>query len=241
MQVVSDKADYVKEYLEKHKVQFSLTDLPVMNEFVGRHFEIQKLEECFYPHESASKKRKHEEFLGEHESNSKKRKIYVIHGLGGIGKTQLAANFARNHYHKHSAVFWLDGSSEDILNQSLADIAPRLPQDELTPAIKLQLEQPDFKGIAQGVLQWLSLPSNKHWLLIFDNVDRDNNLKEPDPLAYDIKAYFPSSDHGSIIITTRLAYLWRHGSDLKLDIVNDEEAIDILEKTSNRQIRGRWR
>jgi hypothetical protein len=121
----------------------------------------------------------------------------------------------------------------------LANIAHNLPKDELTvDTIKeLQCSKMDVDAVARGTIQWLSLPSNQHWLLIFDNVDRDHNLKE-DAQAYNVKDFFPS-DHGSILITSRLLSLRRYGTPLKLDIVKDEEAMAILENNADRSIRGR--
>ena len=34
--------------------------------------------------------------------------VFVIHGLGGIGKTQLAVEYARRNHNRYSALFWLD-------------------------------------------------------------------------------------------------------------------------------------
>jgi hypothetical protein len=194
-----------------------------VNHFVGRDTEMEQLEEFFQPGSL----------------NPSRRRVYVIHGLGGIGKTQLAIEYARKYHKRYNAVFWLDGSSKDSLYQSLAKIAHSLPKDELTAdTIKeLQYSKIDVNAVARGTIQWLSLPSNQHWLLIFDNVDRDHNLKE-DTQAYDVKDFFPS-DHGSILITSRLLDLRQYGTGLKLGILNDKESIAILENNAHRSIRGR--
>jgi hypothetical protein len=163
----------------------------------------------------------------------------VIHGLGGIGKTQLAIEFARKHHQRYSAVFWLNGSSRDTLCQSLVDIARELPQEELTADIVQELGNPktDLEAVIRGVHQWLSLPSNRQWLLIFDNIDRDYKNGQ-DPQSYDVKDFFPNADHGSIVITSRLLILQRYGTGSKLGIVNDEQAITILENNADRVIQG---
>lgn len=49
-----------------------------------------------------------------------------------------------------------------------------------------------------------------------------------------MKDFFPSADHGSIIITSRLSNL-RHGTGSKLDIVDNEQAMAILEENAERQ------
>ena len=171
-----------------------------------------------------------------------RRKVFVVHGLGGIGKTQFAVEFARRHHGKFSTVLWLDGSSIDKLRQSFIDVAYRLPQDQLTASTTEHLERsnPSADIIIRGVLQWLDLPTNEHWLLIIDNVDRDPFDIEQDPLAYDVKEYLPSADHGSILLTSRLASLTRYSNDnRKLHEVDENRALEILENNAGRMVQGK--
>ncbi|EON65745.1 hypothetical protein W97_04984 [Coniosporium apollinis CBS 100218] len=211
------------QYSGEHRVAFSLKGVPLANRFVGRDAEMQRLENYFHPKTSSPTR----------------RKVFVVHGLGGIGKTQLAVEFARKHHSRYSAVFWLDGSSKDRLKQSFVDIAYRLPRDQVTAdaAEALKHSNIDFDVVVGGVLRWLSLPSNQHWLLIIDNVDRDHLNKEKDPQTYDVKESFPPADHGSILITSRLAGLERHGDGLKVDKVDDEQAKVILENNARKSIK----
>jgi Cdc6-like AAA superfamily ATPase len=109
----SNKLTNYKAYHEKHKVPFSLKGVPLVNRFVRRDAEMRELEEFFHRNKPCSTR----------------RKVLLIYGLGGIGKTQLAIEFAREHQDRYSAVFWLNGSSKDMLQQSFVDIARRLPQD----------------------------------------------------------------------------------------------------------------
>ena len=194
-----------------------------MNRFVGRDAEMLQLEDYFHPKTLSPTC----------------RRVFVIHGLGGMGKTQLAIEFARKH-NRYSAVFWLDGSSIDRLKQAFVDVAYRLPRDQITADVVEALKHSNIyiDVIVEGVLQWLSLPSNQHWLLIIDNVDRDHLNKEKDPQAYDAKEFFPSADHGSILITSRLAGLHRYGDGRKLNEVNAEQAKTILENNAGRSIKG---
>ena len=93
-------------------VKFSLKDIPVLNKFVARDTEMARLVEVIIPTSA----------------NQRRQKICILHGLGGIGKTQLAIEFARTYRQNYSAVFWIDGSSKDKLKQSIANLANRLPQ-----------------------------------------------------------------------------------------------------------------
>jgi hypothetical protein len=173
-----------------------------------------------------------------------RRKTFLLHGLGGMGKTQLAVAFARRHQQRFSAIFWMDGSSIDQLKQSFVAVASRIPQNELTANVveSLQGDRLDADVIVRGVLQWLSLPSNKHWLLIVDNIDRDWNAKESDSLAFNPRKYLPQVDHGSILVTSRLAEM-EDGFEAKLhvDRVDDAQARSMLESYAGKELEGMLR
>jgi hypothetical protein len=199
--------------VSKHKIELSLQGVPVVSQFVDRPAEMAAVEQLLP-----------EPLPAISPATSRRRKVVVVHGLGGIGKTQLAVEFARKHHHRFSAVFWLDGSSKASLKQSFVDMAQRLPRSELTAECK----------------RWLSIQSNPHWLLLIDNVDRDHRDRE-DAQAYNVQAYFPGSDHGSMLITSRLASLQRLGQGVKVGTMAAEQARAILENNAGRVIDGKWK
>jgi ATP/maltotriose-dependent transcriptional regulator MalT len=178
---------------------------------------MQKLESFFFPDEA----------------KSTRRRMFVVHGLGGIGKTQLCIEFIRRHQEKYSAVFWLDGSSEDALRRSFTDVVTRVPAAEVPPALIQAAEQAslDHHLIVQGVLNWLSLAFNRQWLIVIDNVDRDHTAAVKDPLAYDVKQYLPAADHGNILVTSRLSTLTAPRNSLRLTEVDRDQARAMLEAT----------
>ncbi|KAF9728645.1 Nephrocystin-3-like protein 2 [Paraphaeosphaeria minitans] len=191
------------QYYGKHKVDFHLTGVPTVGKFIQRDAEMQKLEQL----------------LLKNTGLVSRRRVVVLHGLGSIGKTQLVIEFARKHHHRFSSVFWLDGASEASLKQSWGEV--------------LKLSTIDINMAVRECLRWLSLPTNQHWLIIFDNVDRDYHDKD-DVQAFSVKTYFPSRDYGSILITSRLASLRRLGSGLKVETVETEQARAILESNAGR-------
>ena len=67
------------------------------------------------------------------------------------------------------------------------------------------------------------------WLLIFDNVDREFSPRNGDPDAYDMRQYFSGADHGSVLITTRLARLEQLGEPQQLGRVDEKQARAIFE------------
>ncbi|KAJ4382592.1 hypothetical protein N0V86_001814 [Didymella sp. IMI 355093] len=204
------------QYAGRHEVDFSLRGVPEIGRFVPRNAEMQQLEKILLNTQRAAGR----------------RNVAAVHGLGGIGKTQLAVEFARKHKGSFSGVFWLDGSSETSVKQSLADTALRLPRDELTTE---GAAVTDVNMAMRECLRWLSLPSNHNWLLIIDNVDRDY-CDQGDLQAYNVKKYFPQADHGSILITSRLLGLGEFGAEVKVGTVGPEQARAILENNAGKRI-----
>lgn len=90
----------------------------------------------------------------------------------------------------------------------------------------------DLKAVIGDFMEWLSNTENKHWLIIFDNVDRDYQ-GETDVNAYNVSNYIPEVDHGLIMITTRLANLQQLGESLHLETVDMSQAQAIFRKWYN--------
>ena len=175
-----------------------------MDKFVGRKIEITRLEEL----------------MTSSSTNNMHRKVCLLYGIGEVGKSQLAAEFARKNQQNFSAIFWVAGSTKEKLRRSIAALAQRLPQHQIPERARSLSKDTvkDFDAILEDVLKWFSQPSNNKWLLIIDNVDREYSALSEDPEAFDIKEYLPEADQGSILITSRLTDLWRlAGSNIKLE------------------------
>ncbi|KAK5705826.1 hypothetical protein LTR17_021337 [Elasticomyces elasticus] len=207
---------------DSYDVPFSLKGVPVTASFVGREAQLDRIEGSLQP-----------------SSNDRNRRsIFVICGLGGIGKTQLVVEYARKHQHSYSGVFWLDGASRDRLRQSFVHVARRLPHEQLRPHIVAMLGAPavDAEAVLEEVLRWLSIPANKCWLLVIDNVDLEYEGPSKDEQGYDPRGVIPDADHGSVLITTRLAEVERLGDSLRLGHVNDVEAKAILQSSAKKPL-----
>jgi hypothetical protein len=217
--------------VSKHKIELSLQGVPVVSQFVDRPFEMAAVEQLLLETSPATSP-----------ATSRRRKVVVVHGLGGIGKTQLAVEFARKHQHQFSAVFWLDGSSEASLKQSFVAMTQRLPRNKLVTegAALLNDAAVEADVAVRECQRWLSIQSNPHWLLLIDNVDRDHR-DQGDSQAYNIQTYIPHADHGSILVTTRLSSLQRLGVGVKVGTVAAEQARAILENNAGRVVEGKWK
>ena len=116
----------------------------------------------------------------------------AVKGLGGIGKTQIAVEYAYRHCQEYQVVLWVRADTHEALTSDYVEIAKllNLPQKD----------DQDQTLVVQAVLQWFK--THTQWLLIFDNAD-DLSL---------VDAYLPRQGNGNIIITTRAHAINKFGS-----------------------------
>ena len=170
-----------------------------MEKFVGRNTEITTLAQVMI---SSS-------------TDAMYRKVCLFHGIGGMGKSQLAIEFTQKHQEYFSAIFLITSSTKEKMRRSIAALAQRLPQPQIPERARSLSKNTakDFDAIVEDVL---------NWLLIFDNVDREYSVQSDDPEAFDIKEYLPEADQGSILIISRLAGMWHlAASDIKLELFDE--------------------
>ncbi|CAK7201650.1 hypothetical protein SEUCBS139899_004359 [Sporothrix eucalyptigena] len=203
----------------KYKVSFDLKGVPICQKFVPRPNDMDFIEKSLLPTPVTD------------DTDDIGRKVCILHGLGGMGKTQLGVAFVRKHKEEFTAIFWLEGRSKDTLMRSLAGCAKRIPEGQI-PSTSRTADLSNESAIEEAVRHvraWLERPDNTDWLLVFDNVDKDHLAENPDEDAYDVLDYVPG-DHGSVLITTRLETLQELGDALGLRKVDDELSKAMFEK-----------
>ena len=164
------------------------------------------------------------------------RHTVILHGLGGIGKTQLAIAYAKRHKDNYSAIFWLNIKDEDSLKQSFVIAAKQILREHPSAS---RLTSVDMKGdlteVIDAVKAWLSLPNNTRWLMIYDNYDNPRSARNGDPTVVDIRHFLPESHQGSIIITTRSSEV-KIGRCLPITkLKNVQDSLKILSNASGRE------
>jgi hypothetical protein len=201
-------------YLEANDyyIPLDLAGVPAIEEFIGREEELSCLWDYLQP------------------ARSQTRKVAILHGLGGIGKTQLAIYFARKHKVDFTAIFWLSGKDRSTLVSALSSCLPRIQGQPMnnTTTVEEEVEQR-----ASQVLQWLAMPGNSRWLIIFDNIDQYSLEHDQDNYGYDISNFFPKADHGSIVITSRLQTLTELGKSFRVQRLMQSDAIRLLMQSSS--------
>ena len=163
------------------------------------------------------------------------RKTAVVHGLGGMGKTQLALAYEKRHRDEYSAVFWVNSKDVDTLKQGYAAAARRIYREH--PSLvhfKAVAEGSDLDEAVKAVKRWLSSAGNDRWLVIFDNYDTPKLPGHDEPGTFNIQPFLPEADHGAVLITTRSSQL-QLGRPVAVKKLRDiEHSLEILSQTSRR-------
>ena len=160
----------------------------------------------------------------------------VLHGLGGIGKTQLAVEYIRRHKEKYTAIFWLNANDEDSLRLSFRNLAQQVLQHHPSTNMLASVDiNQNLDQVVNAVKAWLEIPKNMRWLMIFDNYDNPKNPNNLDLSAIDIRQFLPRSDHGSIIITTRSSQVSQGRRIQVQKLPNIQDGLEILSNKSGRK------
>ena len=107
----------------------------------------------------------------------------AMSGLGGIGKTQIAIEYAYQHRQDYQALLWARAESRETLTSSFVEIAALLNLPEK--------DAQDQTLTVKAVKHWLQ--TRREWLLILDNVDELTVIRE----------FLPNPLEGHILLTTR--------------------------------------
>jgi tetratricopeptide (TPR) repeat protein len=135
---------------------------------------------------------------------------HALHGLGGVGKTQLAVEFAYRYADRYDVVWWIPAEHQTLVLQSLRDLGRRLG----TP------ETANLQQSASLVLDKLA-GSPLHWLLIYDNAN------DPD----DIANLIPSGG-GHVILTSRNQTWSGVWDPIEVDVFDRPESVALVLKRS---------
>jgi tetratricopeptide (TPR) repeat protein len=135
--------------------------------------------------------------------------VQAVHGLGGIGKSTLAAHWAAARADQHILTWWITADTRAAVEAGLAALAVAL-QPALSGVLPME-------ALRERAVQWLA--AHEQWLLILDNVT--------DPA--DIAALLASADGGRFLITSRRATGWHNlATPVRLDVLDRAEAVDLL-------------
>lgn len=130
-------------------------------------------------------------------------------GLGGLGKTQTAAEYAYRYRQKYRAVLWARADTKENIITDFHSL------------VRL-LHLPEAEDPLEAIQSWFTAQSD--WLLILDNAD---DLQIIDP-------FLPRSQRGHVLLTTRVRAASNIAQPLLLEPLNPEDgALCILRRAGS--------
>jgi hypothetical protein len=134
----------------------------------------------------------------------------ALYGYGGVGKTQVALEYAHRYMAEYDVVWWVPSGQRDLITPAFADLASRL-------GLRVGDNIKDAAEAAREALR-RGNPYSR-WLLIFDNAD------EP----ADLEAHLPNGP-GHVLVTSRNPAWSRVAGPVEIDVFDREESLEHLRR-----------
>lgn len=139
-------------------------------------------------------------------AGSRRAAIQALHGMGGIGKTQLALEYVHRHADDYDIVWWFDAENTSLLAEQFAAMAIEFG---------LARRGTPIESVRRAILG--NLRFRERWLLVFDNAAS----------AASVASWLPSGP-GHVLITSRSAGWSEVAVPVEVDVLARDESVGIL-------------
>ena len=143
----------------------------------------------------------------------------ALHGMGGVGKTQLALKYTLDYRDRYAGVWWFRAESEGALQADAGKLCEHA-----------KVFVPDGERPSQALKRWLEREEGR-WLLVFDNA------AEPDAL----RPHLPQAGSHHSIVTSRNPVWGGIAAPVELDTWTTEQGVRFLAGRSSGGDSGRAR
>lgn len=135
----------------------------------------------------------------------------ALHGMGGIGKTQMAVEYIYRSLHQYDVVWWLQATQPAQIRAGLTELAQYMG---LPGSQEAHTAVPAVREALRIGKPW------RRWLLVFDSAE------SPDI----VRPFFPTNGPGEILITSRNADWAGIARPLEVTVFHREESIELLRR-----------
>jgi tetratricopeptide (TPR) repeat protein len=136
---------------------------------------------------------------------------HALHGEGGVGKSQIAIEYAYRHRGEYDVIWWVPSERPDQILASLIQLGNRLQLDVgngVIPAVP-KVRDALRAGTPYG-----------NWLLVFDNAETPETVRD----------YFPEEGTGKVLITSRNQQWSEIAESLEVDVFTRAESVRLLQR-----------
>jgi hypothetical protein len=135
----------------------------------------------------------------------------TLHGMGGIGKTQIATEYIYRHLQDYDIIWWIEAARQTQIRASLTELARQLGLPGATDA------NTAVRSIREALRTGRPY---RRWLLVFDAAESPS----------EVRAFFPTNGPGEVLITSRNPDWAGVARPLELAVFKREESVELLRK-----------
>ncbi|MFF8431726.1 FxSxx-COOH system tetratricopeptide repeat protein [Streptomyces sp. NPDC016566] len=134
----------------------------------------------------------------------------ALHGMGGVGKSQIAIEYVYRHSREHRLIWWIPSEQENQIVQSLIELGKQM-------GLQVGSEMSAVPAVLDVLRQG---EPYRNWLLVFDNAENPKVVRK----------YFPNDGPGRIVVTFRNSQWSTDLSSLEADVFAREESVALLRR-----------
>lgn len=131
----------------------------------------------------------------------------TIHGMGGVGKTQMALKYSNDFRAQYAGVWWFRAENTNLLEIDCKDFL-----------IAQGIAAPEGEPPHQTLKRWMQ--TQPRWLLVYDNAEN----------KHDLAGFLPTAGGHHLIVTSRDPDWSDVAQSLTLDVWTEEKALEFLRR-----------